>query len=173
MRKRIKIQNGLISICAMLVITTQADAWIYDGENYIGFNAQYGEGVINSETLTVQSLGVEIGRNFSPDWYGAFLAEYATYNITDSTAIDEKGLNGANVCAKIGYRPIESTLLYGLVGVSFQENSSGVLFGAGLRWDAFRNAGFFIEGRSQSVTSNEKNYTANYGLCGVNLFLNF
>lgn len=163
----------VLAAAIVSIMTTGASAWMYDGKNYIGLNAQYGAGNIKSETLEVHTVGLELGRDFSPDWYGALLTEYSTYNIKQSTTIDEKGLNGLSVCGKIGYMPTSSTLLYGLAGIALQKESNGVLFGGGFRWNVFQNAGFFIEGRSSSVTSNGKNYTATYGVGGINLFLNF
>jgi hypothetical protein len=170
--KRKKV-GKIISAFAATMIASSANAWMYDGENYIGINAQYGAGSIESEVIVSQAVGLELGRNFSPDWYGAVVLEYSTYDIKQSSTIDEKGLNGLDVCGKIGYRPTKSTLVYGLAGIAIQKESNGVLFSGGLRWNIFQNAGFFIEGRSMSVTSNGKNYTSVYGLGGINLFLNF
>ena len=157
----------------MVVMASSVNAWMYDGDNYIGLNAHYGSGKIDSESISSQTIGIEMGRNFSPNWYGAFLTEYATYDISQSNIIDEKGLNGFNIAGKLGYRPSKHTLVYGTIGVALQDESNGVLFGGGFRWNIFNNAGFFIEGRRQSVTSNDKNYNATYGLLGINLFLNY
>lgn len=159
----------MVAACFIGMITTSANAWLIDGEDYIGLNSYLSEGKIDSKTFTTQAIGIEIGRNFTQDWYAGLTAEYIVYNINNST-FNEKALNGIDVLAKIGYKPTSSTTLYGLSGVAEQ---GGIIFGGGFRWDMFENAGVFVEGRKSTVTANEKNYKATHALGGISLFLRY
>lgn len=171
-----KINKLIVSGIASLLLTTGANAWLLDGDNYTMLNAGFSAGTIEGEAITSQGIGLELGRNLSPDWYASFLAEYAVYNITTNDKNIDIGLKATTIALKAGYRPMKTTLIYGLIGLSGKVNTFGPVFGGGLRWDIADHLSLFGEYRRTSVSSSvgvNNAYVISSGVVGVQLYFRY
>jgi hypothetical protein len=171
-----KLTKITVSVITSLLLVTSANAWLLDGDNYVMLNAGFSSGVIEEEVITSQGIGLEFGRNLSPDWYSSLLLEYAVHNIETSDQNIEIGLKASTVALKTGYKPTRTTLVYGLIGITGESSEYGPIFGGGLRWDIAEHFSIFGEYRRISVTSSEgvnNAYVIKSGTGGIQLYFRY
>ena len=172
-----RIKKLVAGVLLSMILGTSANAWLIDGEDYILLNGGAGLGKIKDETISSQFVAFELGRNFTRDWYGSLVAEYSVYSIeTDNNSNLTFGTRSGSIALKVGFRPTKHTLVYALGGMAGDEKLFGPVFGAGYRWDVFRNLGIFTEISRTSIASSsvtDDSYVVNSGRIGLQLFLRY
>jgi hypothetical protein len=171
-----KIKKLTVSAIASLLLVTNADAWLLDGDNYTMLNAGFSAGSIDGSVITSQNIGLELGRNLSPEWYASLLMDYASYNIETESDDIRIGLRAATVALKTGYRPTETTLIYGMLGLAGKKDTFGPVFAGGLRWEAAEHFSLFGEYRRISVSSSSgvsNSYVINSAMVGLQLYFRY
>lgn len=169
--KKIKM---LIAGAALSLMASNANAWLLDGSNYVMGNAGFSSGTIKENTISSQNIGLEIGKNFSEDWYSALFFEYSVYAIEDEYY--DIGLRAGTAAIKVGYRPTSSTLIYAMGGLSGEVSSFGPTLGAGARWEVLSQVALYAEYRRTSVSTKEgvdNTYVINAGHAGIQLYFRY
>ena len=147
------IKKILLCGIASLVLTTSANAWLIDGDNYAGININVGAGKAEESTVFSQSVGIEFGRQMSPNFYGGIVAKYNIFSLKDTTLTRNKfiGTAAGVLEFKGGYTFTKSFMLYATGGYAQGNGLNSAVLGGGARYAFNRSSAFFVEYKQYNV----------------------